>query len=190
MKIIEQIYLLGEPSKESKLLIEEIQEAISSYPLKLNPTKKGNGVMPIRDGFVKILVKRGWIKEHGMEIPGMRRKPLDGYRVFKKTRVGLEWETGNISSSFRAIMKLIMGLNSNQLDIAVLVLPSKKMYSFLTDRVGNIDELKPYVPGFQLIKLDPTKICILIAVEHDSECVDTELVKKGLDGMSLKRRKA
>lgn len=191
MKIIEQILLLGESSKQSKLVIKELEEVLCDYHLKLNPTKHGNGVKPIREGFVKALLKKsGWIKEHGMEIPGMKKKPLDGYKKIGKLRIGLEWETGNVSSSFRALLKLISGLHNDQLDIAIHVLPSKAMYKFLTDRVGNVEELRPYFPIFKLIKINENKTLIILVVEHDEEDINSKLIKKGLDGMSLKRRKS
>ena len=189
MKVTERIVLLGRSSKQTKLVLDDLQIVLDKYALKLNPTPKGNGVLPIRQAFVEILQKYGWSKEHSMSIDGMKRKCLDGYKVYGKTRVGLEWETGNISSSFRAIMKLVMGLHCDEIDVAIHILPSRAMYRFLTDRVGNIEELRPYFPGFRLIDVKrPNKTFIFVVVEHDSTSDKTVLVKKGLDGMSKKRR--
>ncbi len=188
MKIVETVYLLGKPSSQTNLVLDELKSILGKYSLILNPVKHGNGVKPIREAFVEILSQHGWTKEHGMNIEGMKRKALDGYKEFEDCRVGFEWETGNISSSFRAIMKLIMGLNCNELDVAIHVLPSKKMYRFLTDRVGNIEELRAYFPAFRLMNIPESKILIFVVVEHDEECETAVLVKKGLDGMSHSRR--
>jgi hypothetical protein len=63
----------------------------------------------------------------------------------------VEWETGNISSSHRAINKMALGILKDILIGGVLILPTRKMYSYLTDRVGNFPELAPY-PNFASLK--------------------------------------
>jgi len=190
MKVTEKIVLLGKSSKQTKLVLDDLQIVLDKYALILNPTPKGNGVLPIRQAFVEILQMHGWRKEHSMSIDGMKRKCLDGHKLFDKTRVGLEWETGNISSSFRAIMKLVMGLHHDEIDIAIHVLPSKAMYRFLTDRVGNIEELRPYFPGFRLLNIGlPNKTFIFVVVEHDETSTEVPLIKKGKDGLSKKNKK-
>jgi hypothetical protein len=61
------------------------------------------------------------------------------------SRVAIEWETGNISSSHRSLNKLSIGLGTDRLDIGVLIVPSRGLYEHLTDRIGNIGELSPYI---------------------------------------------
>jgi hypothetical protein len=61
-------------------------------------------------------------------------------------KIGIEWETGNISSSHRSLNKLCLALIYGVLDICVLIVPSRDMYEHLTDRIGNWKELNPYLP--------------------------------------------
>lgn len=188
MKIISKYWVLGTEDGQHKSSLAEISAAIIDSKLILRPIKKANGVKPIKDGVVAKLIKTGWSDEHPMDLEGMRAKPLDGYKNFDGFRVGFEWETGNISSSFRALMKLIKGLVENELDLGVHVLPSRAFYNYLTDRVGNITELLPYLDVFSRIQIPVHKALVIIVVEHDSESSTAKLIPKGLDGMSLSRR--
>ena len=124
-----------------------------------------------------------------MDLEGMRAKPLDAFKKFETLRVGFEWETGNISSSFRALMKLIKGLVEDELDFGVHVVPSRAFYNYLTDRVGNIREIEPYLNVFSRIRVPAGKSLLILVVEHDLEDIKAKLIPKGLDGMSIGRRK-
>jgi hypothetical protein len=56
----------------------------------------------------------------------------------------LEWETGNVSSSHRSLNKLVLGIQRGLLVGGALIVPTKHMYRYLTDRVGNYEELAPF----------------------------------------------
>lgn len=118
----------------------------------------------------------------------MNAKPLDACKSFGDLRVGFEWETGNVSSSFRALMKLIKGLVEDQVDLAVHVLPSRALYNFLTDRIGNVTELKPYFSVFSRIAIPEKKALLILVIEYDSLDPHAPLIPKGDDGMSIGRR--
>lgn len=47
------------------------------------------------------------------------------------TRVAIEWETGNISSSHRSMNKLAIALNSGLIEVGVLIVPSRDLYQHL-----------------------------------------------------------
>lgn len=190
MIVVDRHIVLGKADKTFEVALTEIEDAIERTKIKINPTVKGNGVKPIKDGVISHLRTRGWSDEHPMDLQMMRSKPLDGFKRFGELKVGLEWETGNISSSFRALMKLIKGLHENQLDLGVHILPSRAFYRFLTDRVGNITELLPYLEIFGRIQIEQKKTLIILVIEHDSVDEKALLIPKGLDGMSLKRRNA
>ena len=64
----------------------------------------------------------------------------------------VEWETGNISSSHRALNKMAIGIGDGILLGGTLVLPNRNLYNYLTDRIGNYEELLPYFPMYQVIK--------------------------------------
>jgi hypothetical protein len=147
---------------------------------------KGNGVKPIKEMFAHLLFERGrWATETKMLIPA-RAKPgkIDlstnvGDRVF-----GIEWETGNISSSHRAMNKLAMGLLNGFLIGGFLVTPTRRMYTYLTDRVGNFEELSPYFPIWKSIPINEGMLGV-IAVEHDDVSKRVPKFHKGTNGRAL-----
>ena len=55
----------------------------------------------------------------------------------------VEWETGNVSSSHRSIDKMISTMYFSHVIGAVLIVPTKEFKTYLTDRVGNFEELEP-----------------------------------------------
>lgn len=93
----------------------------------------------------------------------------------------LEWETGNISSSHRSMNKMVMNLAHGLIAAGILVVPSKSFAKYLTDRVGNIDELERY---FEMWKSVPCESGILeiVVIEHDAESFDVPRIPKGTDG--------
>jgi len=187
MKIIETITLHGNIDTFSNP-IKEIKDAIKASKIIIPPSLKGNGVKPIKINICQLLKRKGWHLEHRMDLEGMRAKPLDAYKDFGKFRVGFEWETGNISSSFRALMKLYKAVIEDNIELGVHVLPSRNFYQYLTDRVGNIREMLPYLDVYRRIQL-PSKTCMaIIVVEHDKLDNKMPPIPKGNDGMSLARR--
>ena len=152
----------------------------------LNPTLKGNGVKPIKSAFMKHLGERGWFLEHRMEL-GSRLKPgpVDAVRpVGSKKFFAVEWETGNISSSHRAVNKMALGLIDGLLAGGILIFPSRHMYKYLTDRVGNFEELEPYFPIWEKLNIDEGYLAIL-EIEPDAYSEDVPLFPKGTDGWNL-----
>jgi hypothetical protein len=96
----------------------------------------------------------------------------------------LEWETGNISSSHRALNKIALGILRGIFIGGALVLPTRAMYKYLTDRIGNYDEIEPY---FELWKKLPIKkgLLLVIAIEHDSVNGSVPRIPKGTDGRAI-----
>ncbi len=189
MRVVDEIVVFGKLKKSADQALSEIRTSIKRTKIIINPTPKGNGVNPIRHQIIENLKKIKWSDEHPMDLAMMRSRPLDAFKRFKNFNVGLEWETGNVSSSFRALMKLIKGLDENQLDLGVHVLPSRAFYKYLTDRVGNITELLPYLKVFGKINIDSRKTLMIIVVEYDEIDHKAKLIPKGFDGMSLSCRK-
>jgi hypothetical protein len=100
----------------------------------------------------------------------------------------VEWETGNISSSHRSLNKMCLALMGGLVDAAVLIVPSRKLYVHLTDRIGNIHELQPYFYFWnQFGKLIQQGLLAVIEVEHDLLAESRDLrqfVPTGSDGNS------
>lgn len=140
---------------------------------------QGNGVKPIKDAFMILLKKKGW---NVFEKSNPYR--LDATKGLKSGRLlGLEWETGNISSSHRAINRILRGQLEGKLDCGILVVPTRHMYRYLTDRIGNLGELEPYFPLWRSMRTKGS--LAIIAIEHDGVSADVPRIKKGTDGRAL-----
>lgn len=189
VKIVETIILHGRLNKKAKTAIAEVESAIIEAKITIPPIKKGNGVKPIKNDVMRKLAADGWNLEMGLDLDGMRAKPLDGYKDFGGLKVGFEWETGNISSSFRALMKLFKGLIEDQIDIGIHALPSREFYQYLTDRIGNIREMRPYIDVYKCIELPASKCCLILVVEQDKTDPKAKPIPKGSDGMAKQAKK-
>ena len=150
--------------------------------------KNCNGVVPIKEKCYQILEEEfGWYREKPLtyfRTDAQKGGPIDVYKEFQKNndifRAGLEFETGNISSAHRSLNKLCIGIEKRELDIAMLMMPVKKMSFYLTDRVSNYEELEPY---FLLLKNFPFVVFGFDAEEYSK---DAPPLPKGKDGMSLR----
>lgn len=196
MKIAGELFLIKDGSfahsSEFLELMNEIKEAIkcvtwsSPSSFLINPVVKGNGVFPIKNGFIDYLEKKSWVAEMKMSLAlGMNPGPID---AIKKTSAGIfavEWETGNISSSHRALNKIGVGILQKEIIGGILILPTRKFSKFLTDRVGNYEEIAPYFTLYQNINIIEGIIGV-IAIEYDDIDLSAPLIPKGKDGNARK----
>lgn len=146
----------------------------------VNPTRQGNGVKPIKSAFIASLEQAGWEPEVArfdahLDFANPAAKPF-----------AVEWETGNISSSHRAINRMALGMHDGRIAGGVLVLPTRALYPFLTDRIGNFAELESYFPLWTRWQGEPGfQYLAIVAVEHDMLDPDVPLIGKGTDGRAL-----
>ncbi len=145
---------------------------------------EGNGVKPIKNECLVKLLEQGWQAECAFGIlrdtdPG----GIDAVLSAKAGPVAMEWETGNISSSHRALNKLSLGLMRGSLVGATLVVPSRKLYKWLTDRIGNFQELQPYLDLWKSIPCE-NGVFEIVVIEQDEESLDVPRIPKGTDGRS------
>jgi len=193
-------------TREKTRILSQIKQAIAVvhwpegaksftiYPESGKKRGEGNGVKPIKNGFVKKLTSFGWKPEQ--KYPGKSELPAGEKAVLRPGAFDVwlelpkfppfvvEWETGNISSSHRAVNKMALGLVTGQLSGGVLVLPTRALYKFLTDRVGNFDELKPYFELWSSLTVKSGYLGV-IAVEHDATSKRVPRIGKGTDGRAL-----
>jgi len=198
MKINNENYFINQgefsDSPEYKQIISELRDAVISVcwhdksKFIINPTRKGNGVVPIKLNFVKSLVSMGWIAEMRMSFAeGMNPGPVD---VMKETKFGyfaVEWETGNISSSHRALNKIAVGILQKAIVGGILILPEKKLAQYHTDRIGNYEELEPYFPLYKSLNIESGLIGV-ISITYDEISKDSPLIPKGKDGNAKKEK--
>lgn len=161
------------------------------YPQSGKKRGEGNGVAPIKLGLMAELAAKGW-KEQGdfYETPEQRRPfesnpgKFDAVLKTEYGRVSLEWETGNISSSHRAVNKMALGMLYRILVGGVLIVPSRKLYPYLTDRIGNFPELEPYLDLWRSNSA-LEGVLVIIVIEQDAESLDVPRIPKGTDGRAL-----
>lgn len=68
----------------------------------------------------------------------------------------------------------------------VLIVPSRALYDYLTDRVGNSQELMPYHPLWRIWgQHREFAYLAIVTVEHDLASLDVPKILKGTDGRAL-----
>jgi hypothetical protein len=203
VRVVEEVSLVRSgafaESDEWKKIRKSIHSAVKdvewpkgSGKFTINPESgkkrgKGNGVKPIKDGLLIDLEKRGWAIEGEAKLDPdstSRFGNFDAVFDAKGGKVVIEWETGNISSSHRSLNKMALFLLQGKISAGILIVPSRDLYKYLTDRVGNVQELRPYFPMWQTLKIK-SGILEIIVIEHDATSVDTPKIKKGTDGRAL-----
>jgi hypothetical protein len=125
--------------------------------------------------------------EHPLMIAARQRPgKIDAVKSLPNDRFfAVEWETGNISSSHRALNKMAVGLLDGILAGGILVLPSRNMYQYLTDRVGNFAEIEPYFAIWRNLQIHDGVLAV-IEIEHDAISSDVPPIRKGTDGRALR----
>lgn len=172
------------------------------YPESGKKRGEGNGVKPIKDNTISTLTggkqtyaqlvktgraipQDGWVAEYPWPV-GERIRPgkMDAAYLWPGGVFSLEWETGNISSSHRSINKICLGLVTEAIKGGILVVPSRALYPYLTDRIGNVAELEPYYP---LWRATPCAegVFEIIVIEHDAESREVPRIPKGTDGRAV-----
>ena len=163
---------------------QEITDAVNSMVRVINNSEKNcNGVGPLKEACYRMLEEQyGWYREKPLAVLAEKGGPIDVYKSFSDTdgcfNVGIEFETGNISSAHRAMNKLNLGVHNGELHLAVLMMPMHRLSYYLTDRVSNYEELKPY---FSLVSDVPF---IMIGFNVEEYSSDVPCLAKGSDGMS------
>jgi len=146
---------------------------------------QGSGVKPIKQACMQKLKSFGWQLETPVDIATVKRPgPMDATYKVKDRLFCVEWETGNISSSHRSVNKMALGIMKKTLIGGALILPTRAMYRYLTDRVGNFPELSPYFPLWKSLDVEEG-LLLVIAIEHDAVSNKVSRIKKGTDGRAL-----
>jgi hypothetical protein len=152
------------------------------YPESGKKRGEGNGVTPIKCELMAELQRFGWRLQERLEVAAVQQPgKLDAVFYSKQGPIAFEWETGNISSSHRALNKMALGLLKGRLAAGILVVPSRTFSQYLTDRIGNFPELAPYCELWSSI---PCNVGLLevIVVEHDATSTMVPKIPKATDG--------
>lgn len=196
MKIVQEVSLIShgnfEDSAEWAIIQNEIRSSIASivWPpdtsnFTINPIRHGNGVKPIKTACMAALKENfGWQLETTIRFATKSPGRVDATKTLDADLFALEWETGNISSSHRAVNKLVLGLLRGVFLGGVLVLPSRKLYPYLTDRIGNYEELEPYFDIWRAVNIREGFLAVFV-IEHDALDTSVPRIAKGTDGRAL-----
>jgi hypothetical protein len=184
-------------TKEWKTINDHITKAIKSiewpqgsgsftlYPQSGKKRGEGNGVKPIKDACMIHLQSLGWTLEQPFDIATLKTPgKIDACYQVGERCFAVEWETGNISSSHRALNKMALGIMRKILIGGVLILPTREMYQYLTDRVGNFPELEPYFPLWKSLQVEKGLLAV-IAIQQDATSKNVPRILKGTDGRAL-----
>lgn len=146
----------------------------------------GNGVNPIKVPCIRKLHELGWEVESLPPITAgtLTTGDLDALLKSPIGYIAFEWETGNISSSHRAINKLLQTLMMGGIAGGFLVVPSDKLKTFLTNRIGNIGELRPYFPLWEKTAIKRGALQIIV-VEHDETSLEVPRIPKLTSGRAI-----
>jgi hypothetical protein len=178
-------------------IIHDLRDAINAirWPpgapsFNIYPERHANGVVPIKLAFIARLLELGWHKEgkyadEQIELTGEVKPGAFDARLNLSSE-GLppfvvEWETGNISSSHRAMNKMALGLIEGVILGGILVLPTRVLGRWVTDRIGNYPELQPYFPLWTNLPVRRGYLGV-ITVEHDATSTEVPQIPKGKDG--------
>ena len=166
--------------------IAAVEWPVGSGSFTLHAKKQGNGVVPIKQSCMADLKKLGWSLETRFSPSSEKRPgPIDATCREKGKLLCLEWETGNISSSHRALNKMALGLITGEFIGGVLIIPSRAMYFYLTDRIGSYAEIEPYFSMWQSLNVSEGVLAV-IEIEHDALSIDVPHITKGTDGRALR----
>lgn len=171
-------------SQLAKQAYYEIEQAINNMIGDINNSSKNcNGVVPVKEGCYRTLEEQyDWYREKPLDVLSEKGGPIDVYKIFaddhESLRVGLEFETGNISSAHRSMNKLSLGLSQGELDLALIIMPISALSYFFTDRISNYEELQPYY------SLVDSYSFIFLGFDAENYSDSYPILPKGKDGMS------
>jgi hypothetical protein len=155
------------------------------YPESGKKRNEGNGVSPIKNNAISSLLQVGWQKEYSCSMGDSKKLgKIDVAYISKHGIIAFEWETGNISSSHRSLNKMALGLLTKGLIAGILVLPSRRLYRYLTDRIGNYEEIELYFPLWRSLPCNEGILEIFV-IEQDAESVNVPRIPKRTDGRAL-----
>jgi Restriction endonuclease BamHI len=143
-----------------------------------------NGVAPIKLPMIAHLERSGWQREVMPPAqPGqlLRKRDLDAMLEHRGKYVAFEWETGNVSSSHRAISKLLDALCRGVIAGGALVVPVRETGRYLTERIGNWEELEPYFKFWSRYPVADGALRIY-GIRHDELDTSVEHIPKKTDG--------
>lgn len=190
MKITTTRFYGGARDKVCRLaladLFLEVQQIIFDTRVELLEVPEANSAAVIRERMDAQFEKAGdWAKKVAGDIDWIKRLR---YNQTLAVKMGVEVQVSARSDLLvRDLVHLRNSLQEGIIDIGVIIVPSDKMQTFLTDRTPSLKDAIRYVESeFQEATKYPL---VLIAVEHDGP-TSTALPKKKTNRGEKKPKKA
>lgn len=164
-KIVEEVFYDGARNRVERLgltaLIDEIKTIVHGIPLFVKEHRDANGGAAVRKmidaGFTNV---GGWTKKVSGDLDWTKCKVVNGTRVC----IGVEVQFSARSDLIVVDMiHLNAAFREARIDVGVLLVPSDRLGTFLTDRGPKMADAKRHV---EQARLQDSPI-IVFAVEHD-----------------------
>ncbi|HEV3345076.1 MAG TPA: hypothetical protein VG125_32165 [Pirellulales bacterium] len=178
-------------SQEWSLLRAQLHDAVSRvdwpsgsgtftvYPERRGRSGGGNGIGPIKTSLMTQLKKTAWKLSDHLELAvGQPPCRLDAVFYTKQGPFAVEWDTGSLASSHRALNKMALGLVKGILVGGALVVPTRKLYRYLTHEIGNWEQIAPFLDLWRAVPIR-NGVLEVIAVEHDVASVRVPKIPTG-----------
>jgi hypothetical protein len=145
-------------------LFLELQQVILDTPITLLEEKQANGAAAIREALDSSFeAVSGWQKKTTGGIDWIKRVKYNNMIV---SRIGVEVQISARSDLLiRDIVHLRNSLQSAEIDVGVIVIPSDRLQFFLPDRTPSYKDAVRYVE--EEFKEAMTFPIAIIAIEHD-----------------------
>lgn len=150
--------------------------------------KTVNGVKAIKEPFIDYLTAiSGWKTEEKVDL-GLGECDVVYFYDDERLPFIVEWETGNISSTHRAVNRILSSIMRGMASGGVLILPSRDMYPHLTDRVGNAGEIQGYIDLWKKADnlSDKPYYFAFVVIEQDELSDTVPYFAAGKDGNSFR----
>lgn len=143
----------------------ELQQILLDTRIELLEESEANGAAHIREALDKSFEKgKDWIKKVSGGIDWIKRLR---YNQTLMVRMGVEIQVSARSDMLiRDVVHLRNSLQQGEIDIGIIVVPSVRLQSFLTDRTPSLKDALRYVE--QEFKEATTFPIVIIAIEHDA----------------------
>jgi len=129
--------------------------------------------------FINDLKEQGWLTELAV-ISSLGK--FDAVLKSENKIVVAEWETGNVSSSHRSLNKMAFAIQQQLIIAGFLIVPCRNLAKYLTDRIGNYEELEPYFNFWLNSIASYPGVLLILGIEQDVISFDVPKIPKGTDG--------
>jgi hypothetical protein len=169
-------------------VLDEVGQILTGFDLRVREERDANGGAAVRRMLDARFGDADWLcEERGRgDIDWIKRVRINGVAI----AVGVELQVSGRGggSHLTDIIHLRAGLaepDDGRIDIGILVVPSDRLATFLTDRVEGIAQVRKYLRAMGAEDLP----ILVIAIEHDEQGLALMKQPKSPTGMAKRQRR-